>query len=185
MRTKTVPIKHFRGEVSFEAVKVKYRQLAKQHHPDAGGSTQLFQEILEEFTYIKETSPSYPLGLTNTTSWEDLLNQATDLAARQRRHANQRPLTEEEKWNNLKRGDSKYVIIDDTLEIALRGTKTANWLLMEVYKLEELSLMHFKYIKFMLVREAKIKGNPEFNLSDAWLHKVYSDYCSIWRTKWT
>ena len=44
-------VKWFAGCQNLEEVKAKYKQLAKQYHPDLGGDTATMQEINREFAF--------------------------------------------------------------------------------------------------------------------------------------
>jgi hypothetical protein len=44
-------MKWFSDCLTLEEVKAKYKQLAKQHHPDLGGDTATMQEINREFSF--------------------------------------------------------------------------------------------------------------------------------------
>ena len=46
-------MKYFDSSIkTLEQLKAAYRRLAKQHHPDHGGSTEAMQEINNEYTAL-------------------------------------------------------------------------------------------------------------------------------------
>jgi len=48
-------IKYFTGIVDIDGLKFAYRNLAKQYHPDKGGSESVMKEINAEYDYILRT----------------------------------------------------------------------------------------------------------------------------------
>lgn len=44
-------MKYFNGCDTIDKIKAAYKRLAKQHHPDLGGSTQIMQEINKEYVF--------------------------------------------------------------------------------------------------------------------------------------
>lgn len=215
MRVKAVPFKHFIGATSFEDVKIRYKKLVKTLHPDMpSGSKEAFQELQAELEYITAVIPTYPIKV-GTTSFgsvdvEDIFSKMNDIFKQQQREAEELARrqrerrgqayakansdnhykTEAERWQEIKRTDSQYATVDDILDIALNTAgKTLLWMLMEVYKLDSLSLQHFKYIKFRF-DSLKIKvqeGNkpPEwFRLHGEWAQEAYRNYLTIKNTRW-
>jgi len=51
-------IKYFTGIVDIDGLKFAYRNLAKQYHPDKGGSESVMKEINAEYDYILRTKIS-------------------------------------------------------------------------------------------------------------------------------
>jgi len=62
-----------------EEVKDAYRKLAFTLHPDRGGNTKEFQQLYEEFTYIRDEKPGLPI-IQPAAKKRDF----TDYTARQR-----------------------------------------------------------------------------------------------------
>lgn len=153
MAVKSIPTwKYFKGCISLEAVKDKYKDLAKKLHPDAGGTHEEFVAMGAEYSYIKDFSTSvvWPIGSISqqkqefhsnnfgfgTPEYNEKVRQAFAQAERQRviRY-----------FEEKRKGDIGYDIIDSFRNT----TKDLSQILIYMNKLEDLNEDHFKYICFM------------------------------------
>jgi len=185
--------KHFVGVKNQEELKVRYRELAKKHHPDKGGSQAIFVEVTNEYNKILGTIITFPISNDSSAAFmnglEDFIQTANRYAYAQQRaqKANrdiweeikkQRPLTEDEIWQQKKQRDENLRILEDLVDIAYKENKTNNWFLAEMFKLDDLILDHFKFVRYQF---KKICGKT-FN--EYWVFNSYQNYIAIRNINW-
>jgi DnaJ-class molecular chaperone len=61
-RVVTIVYSYFLGCVSFDEVQTKYKEYAKKLHPDRGGNHDDFCDMKNEYDYINENHPMYPIA---------------------------------------------------------------------------------------------------------------------------
>lgn len=110
---------------------------------------------------------------------------AEDLAEKQRRareaqSAQAKRASEDSMWFLRMHTDPIYNFIKNLIDGAIHETRTANWLLMEVYKIEELELSHFKFVKWYM--ESRFKNGIELDYN--WAEQSYKGYIHVWSIKW-
>lgn len=104
------------------------------------------------------------------SNWEETKKRQEQ--AQQNRYGN-----ETEYWEALKLTDPSYMVLDEIIKITLKNNRTIQWLILEVYKLEDLQLNHFKFIKFML----RAHVNHTKVLNDNWCSTVHRNYITVWQ----
>ena len=164
--------KYFIGCKSYIEVKIKYRELAKLHHPDRStGNKQTFQELADEYAMLGE-GDYYPIRnieikttFTNGKEYYDYnMNQNT-------KHAKY-PFTPEEAFQKeavtnlnaeeiersktidyfkkLRESDIIFDYIDGVVKQAKKDQLNKLWIYGEIQKKWDLSLDHFKYVTFVM-----------------------------------
>ncbi len=75
-------MKYFLGITDIEQAKLRYRKLAKQLHPDAGGTTVEFQKMQQEYKQLLNQVLQYKQTVKNSgvTFENELLNELQKLA---------------------------------------------------------------------------------------------------------
>jgi hypothetical protein len=194
--TKVLVYKHFLGCKSLDEVKKQYRKLAFQHHPDKnGGKDATFKELAAEYEFLCTPNASFPVS--NAVADYAHLNGIEDFEAaakaykyaetmggfynKMNKQHNANKSAEEIYWMHKKANDSNYEIINSLVDIAATENKTGNWFLMEVFKLDDLDLDHFKYCRFVL-RKVSSKN---LTVSEDWVATSYRNYVAIRNTNWT
>jgi len=73
---------YFQNTTDLEQAKLKYRTLAKQLHPDKGGSANKFNQMQQEYKglLIRLQNNQQLLSHSNTTKSNDILNELGKLA---------------------------------------------------------------------------------------------------------
>ena len=56
---------------SQEEVKIKFRKLSMQHHPDRGGDPKTFNDILEAYRFISNINKNTSNRITNNNSADE------------------------------------------------------------------------------------------------------------------
>lgn len=179
---------YFVGCSTMLEVKKRYKELALKHHPDRGGRVEEFQALANELSFIEENAVSYPIAneqQNNSYDFESAMKQYYYNNHKQARNYEEeikkaRDIGRKQHWERVKKADpTNFSIIDNALADSFAANRTANWLLMEVYKIEGLGLMHFQYIYYRLqqhVTHSKLKSD----LISSW----YKNYVQIWQIKW-
>lgn len=79
--------------------------------------------------------------------------------------------------------DPLYKVLEALLTDACRDFKSTRWCLMEIYKVPDLTLNHFKYIKYLI---NKLSGIHNTQLADSWINSAYRNYIEVQKiTEWT
>lgn len=92
--------------------------------------------------------------------------------------------TEEAKWKRVlfdkhPRADV-FRVIKGVADEALATNKSGNWMLMEVYKLDDLDMEHFKFLKWYL-----LKVSPTHkSLNEGWVGQTYKNYVAVKNINW-
>ncbi len=174
-----IQYKHFIGVTSNDELKSKYRELAKTHHPDKGGSEEVFKELTAEYQYILDNNVSFPIAVISTngidhfTDIMDGFNWASEKANRDRPDTTPPGMSEDEYyWYKRKPTDDNFAVLDDIIDIYITETKSDNWLIAEVVKLDKLGIEHFKYIKFAM----KKRNSTKRTFNDDWVNYSYKNY---------
>jgi curved DNA-binding protein CbpA len=114
---------------------------------------------------------------------------AEDLAARQRakaeqmrREAEAKKDPERSRWESLRGFDENYDVIDGVLRETIACSRSGNYMLMELCKLDDLDLNHFQYIRYWMKRNGK---EAKFELPVGWEQTSYKAYVHIRQIKWT
>lgn len=148
--------KYFVGVKNEEELKAKFRELAKQLHPDRGGSHNEFTSMQNEYEYVLERA-IYPISST----FFDRLKEAVETSEKEKKKY---PATPEEsltpeQLNNLKAQnffntkratDLIYDVIDTILDRHKKEQTNRLWVYQEAKKLYGLELDHFKYLAWKL-----------------------------------
>jgi hypothetical protein len=91
---------------------------------------------------------------------------------------------EDEKWERMLKDRHPiadvYRVIKGVADEAFHRTKTGNWMLMEVYKLDDLEMDHFKFLKWYLKKVSTINAN----LNDGWVGQTYRNYVAVKNINW-
>ncbi len=162
--------KYFVGCESYEAVKVRFRELAKTLHPDkATGNHEQFCAMKAEYDILGEGN-YYPLRNIKTASnYMDDLAQAMGYTNRHGGFTN-RGTTSNNTWkeeaayidpkvvereralayfNSVRQSDSTFDLIDGILQMAAKEGLLKMWVYQELGKQWDLTLDHYKYLAFM------------------------------------
>lgn len=101
--------------------------------------------------------------------------EAEAFAKKQRDMRNARYNGSSDYWDDMKVSDSLYQVIEDTFNQAMDERRSVNWFTAEIYKIEELGLNHFKFVKHL----TKVYPNSKFEFSDAWVGNAYKGYVHL------
>lgn len=176
---------HFIGVTSTDELKKKYRTLAMEHHPDKGGRSEVFIALKKEYEYILNNgNVTYPIvnrPQYKAKTVEDIMREAQQ-RAQSRAYAPPRPkaTTEEDKWNAKIINDPSFTMVDSLIDVCIAESRTANYLLMEVYKMEEMTLAHFQFMAYKLKKQSFGK----MNIHSEWAKETYRIYTHIHELKW-
>ncbi len=138
--------------------------------------------------FWKEPKPDYERARQAQSKYKNAYQEAQDLAERQRQQKirRERELREEQEqlrkdpWHLFKKSDSKYSIIEQLIIDGTKSFKTTKWFLMEVYKLDELGLKHFEFIRDIIDKHSK----GACKLTDSWISESYRNYVTIQQMEW-
>ncbi len=141
-----------------------------------------------EHPFWKAAKPDYEAARRAQAKYKNAYQEAQDLAERQRqKKAKQEQEWKEEQerikkdpWHLKKKLDSKYSIIEQLIVDGSKQLRTTKWFLMEVYKLDDLTLDHFKFIRETL----NIHSRGLCNLVDSWVSESYRNYVAIQQMEW-
>lgn len=176
--------KYFLGCANYDEVKTKWKELAKKHHPDKGGKHEVFVEIKAEYDYIISNSISYPIAANIFGEVASIFDVFEKMARKEEEKRRQQARNTQMSFQqaqyarifsyfqNKRKDDVNYQIIDGIIEEASDKDKTVQWLLFEVNKLDDLGLDHFKYLQWRM------------NLKDPWAKDAYSVYLKTKLVKW-
>lgn len=126
---------------------------------------------------------------TAEDEWRKQREKARETAEKQRaKRAEQATRKEqfnstEEMWKEFSRVEQITWALDDLIEFSFENNKKIDWMLMEIYKLDNLNLQHFKYVKWKLNKIAE-KYNEAAKFNDDWVATAYKNYVSIKSMKW-
>lgn len=152
--------KHFLGCTSYKDVKTRYRELAKQLHPDKPtGSQAKFVEMNAEYSILGEGN-YYPLKNVKT-----VYDINEEFKAKYNTEKFKVRFTQEEKvtninpdeiikeratnyFNSIRVTDPTFDIIDHIIKTAKDKKLISQWVYQEVGKQYGLNLDHFKYLVF-------------------------------------
>jgi hypothetical protein len=188
---------YFVGVTSTEELKKKYKELSKKHHPDAGGSHEAFVALKAEYELIAESAfITYPI--VNTPQNKPMFENMADIfgaAVRQaefaywstpRPHYKQpfsKPTPEQEeaaKWNAKAQLDEIYMFLKALVDNCTQSSRSGKYLLMEVCKIDNLDLEHFKFIRWYL-RKVSYDRIP---VSEQWVKDSYLAYRHVHNIDW-
>ena len=198
MRTTTIIYKHFVGCTSSDDVKKRYRSLAMTHHPDRGGNEATFKEMVAEYSYLTENVAmiTFPVSNIKGTSnrptsngadafWEAMNsdtytksshNVYEDLHKKQRSPGSQ----EDNRYKILEYVEPVFIFLNELVTNACLTGQTGHALLMDVFKLDDLGMDHFKYIRWKV---AKVSGGKN-KLKEDWVNTSYKNYIAVKQIKW-
>lgn len=86
--------------------------------------------------------------------------------------------SERSKWDQKETTDPDYDHIRTIFNDCITSNRSATYMLLEVYKLGDLDMEHFKYISFLF------NTNGNTNLGQRWVEDAYRNYVSINKIKW-
>ncbi len=193
--------KYFKDCNTIEEVKKAFKPLAMKLHPDKGGKQEEFIAMKQEYDRIIASGiapgkdkrfadmeykdifdmfqKQYHDDFSGIANWEARQREQRRRAEQQKTAYQTKATFDKAQTNrveyffeNMRKNDPIYSVIDGVIEEANQKEQTANWFLFEMYKLEELSLNHFKYAAFKL----KLKAG--------WAETAYKNYINSTNIEW-
>src|SRR6185369_7762567 len=148
--------KYFLGCNNYQEVKTRYRELAKQHHPDKpNGNKVTFQELVDEYSMLGERD-YYPIRnfssatqtfKTHDVDYRNYQHQETTTNLNQEELENQKAINY---FASLRINDITFDYIDEVIKQAKKDNLNKLWIYQEIQKKWDLSLDHFKYVTFQM-----------------------------------
>jgi hypothetical protein len=194
--------KFFLGVANGEQLKEKYRKLAMTLHPDKGGNSKDFVAMKTEYEHIKGNAfVPYPIAnapkRNMAQNMADIFREAARRTqakeAARAQSTYQQPFsrpqyqggngseTEEAKWTRLFQTEPLYQVVRSIIQEAFNGGRTANYMLMEMYKVDELTLEHFNFAAWILQHSLAVKG---ITINKSWAKETYKVYLNIHSINW-
>lgn len=155
----TIVYKYFLGCANYQEVKTRYRELAKQYHPDKpNGDKVKFQELVDEYSILGEGN-YYPIRnfiindiphstrKSSKVTYEEAGNyQGKTTTLSQEELENARAINY---FASLRLSDITFDYIDEVVKKAKKDKLNKLWIYQEIQKKWDLNLDHFKYVTFL------------------------------------
>lgn len=156
---------YFKGITSIEDIKRKYKELAKALHPDMGGSHAMFVDMKQEYDYIIK----YGVAPKPTSS-----------ASKNRPTPRYTPEEEEAlRWKGKVALDTDYQVIEQVFKTHVQANKSLEYVILDIYKLDDLALEHFKFLAYLL----KTHSVAKVKVSESTMNTWYKNYLNIKRVE--
>lgn len=186
----------FEGCANVQDVKTKFRELARKHHPDMGGSHDAFVTLRAEYESVVDTTYLHNFPLKNSVKYTYNTNDDIEEMFRKARTKKEaefsgfksgptgRQYTKEQQeinyWARKENEELTFNLVRDAYEESKLMNRSANWMLFEIYKVENLGLENFKHLAWMLRRDS----DNRVNVDTTWINTVYRNYVESWKVKW-
>ena len=155
-------MRYFVGCNNVNEVKAKFRNLAKAHHPDTGGSNNEFIAIKQEYDMVLESN-AYPVVngyFRNPPDFSNLYNtpkeKTTTLDPKELERERAKRY-----FDKIRVDDDRFDVIDNIYTISKSGLSEA---VNSLNKMDDLELDHFKYFTFIFSKPVSVAQG---------LHKIY------------